>query len=354
RFLNDLCDGLDEGRLNWEIRFRKYLGIADDSLMPGLIWIRLLVFIGLWGSFIIFTMNIWRLNDPWLTIISGYITEGFEIGSLRITPTLLAGGLLALVGLLGLTRYAKNHIIPHILHHTKLDHGAKEAITSLIGYAGVAIAILVALSITGVQMQNIAIIAGALSVGIGFGLQNIVNNFISGMILLFERPIRSGDWIVTGDTEGYVKSINIRSTQIETFDRADVIVPNSELITAKVTNWMLRDNFGRIKIPIGISYDADVNKAHKILLDIANKHPMIVKNNVRLTSPKVLFREFGDSALNFELRCFIYDVDQRLNVISELNFSILKKFRENNIEIPFPQRVITMNTTHTNEDNTSQ
>lgn len=345
RFLKDLCDGLDEGRLYWEIRFRKFLGLAEDSLMPGLIWIRLIIFAGLWGGFIIFAMNIWRLDDPWLTIISGYITEGFEIGSLRITPTLLASGLLALVTLLGLTRYAKNHIIPHGLKHTRLDHGAKEAITSLIGYAGVAIAILVSLSITGVKMQNVALIAGALSVGIGFGLQNIVNNFISGMILLFERPIRSGDWIVTGDTEGYVKSINIRSTQIQTFDRADVIVPNSELITAKVTNWMLRDNFGRIKIPIGVSYDSDVNKVHKILLRISNNHPMVVKKHGHLNAPKVLFRDFGDSALNFELRCFIYDVDQRLNVISELNFSILNDFRDNNIEIPFPQRVLTMNKT---------
>ena len=113
-------------------------------------------------------------------------------------------------------------------------------------------------------MQNIAIIAGALSVGIGFGLQNIVNNFISGLILLFERPIRRGDWIVTGDTEGYVKAINIRSTQIETFDRADVIVPNSELITAKVTNWMLRDPYGRVILPIGVGYNSDVEKVHRI------------------------------------------------------------------------------------------
>ena len=342
-FLKDLCDGLDEGRLNWEIRLRKFLGLTDDSLMPGLIWIRFIIFTGLWGGFIIFAMNVWHLDDPWLTIISGYITEGFEIGSLRVTPTLLASGLLALVILLSLTRYAKNHIIPHGLKHTRLDHGAKEAVTSLIGYAGVAIAILVALSITGVKMENVALIAGALSVGIGFGLQNIVNNFISGLILLFERPIRSGDWIVTGDTEGYVKSINIRSTQIQTFDKADVIVPNSELITAKVTNWMLKDSFGRVRIPIGVSYDSDVNKVHKILLSIANNHPMVIKKNPQLSPPKVLFINFGDSALNFELRCFIYNVDQRLNVTSELNFSILKNFRENNIEIPFPQRVITMN-----------
>jgi len=342
--LKDLCDGLDEGRLNWERRFRKALGLKKDSIVPGLIWIRLIIFTVLWGSFALLVLNIWQLNDPWVTIISNSLTDGFNVGSLTVTPTLIISGLFSLIFLLSLARYAKKHILPNILKHTRFDRGAKEAVTSLFGYAGVAIAMLVALSITGVKMQNIAIIAGALSVGIGFGLQNIVNNFISGLILLFERPIRRGDWIITGETEGYVKSINIRSTQIQTFDQADVIVPNSELITAKVTNWMLRDSHGRITIMVGVSYDSDVDKVSRILLDIAQNHPMVMNDkNQKISPPKVLFRNFGDSALNFELRCFIYDIDQRLNVVSEINFSIIKEFREENIEIPFPQRVISIN-----------
>ena len=342
--LKDLCDGLDEGRLNWEIRFRKALGLKKESLVPGLFWFRLIIFIVLWGSFSFLFLKIWRLDDPWVAIITNSFTDGFKIGSLTVTPTLLLGGLFSLVLLLNLTSYAKKHFIPNTLKHTRLDRGAKEAVTSLFGYAGGAIAILVALSITGVKMQNIAIIAGALSVGIGFGLQNIVNNFISGLILLFERPIRRGDWIITGETEGYVKSINIRATQIQTFDQADVIVPNSELISAKVTNWMLRNTYGRITIKIGVSYDSNVEQVSHLLLDIAHNHPMVMndKNN-QVSPPKVLFRNFGDSALNFELRCFIYDIDQRLNVISEVNFAIIKAFRENNIEIPFPQRVVSIN-----------
>ena len=340
--LKDLCDGLDEGRLDWEIRFRKALGLKKNSMVPGLIWIRLIIFTVLWGGFAYLFLNIWQLDDPWVAIITSSITDGFQLGSLNVTPTLLISGLFSLILLLSLTRYAKKYFLPNILKHTRLDRGAKEAITSLFGYAGVAIAILVALSITGVKMQNIALIAGALSVGIGFGLQNIVNNFISGLILLFERPIRRGDWIITGETEGYVKSINIRSTQIQTFDQADVIVPNSELITAKVTNWMLRNAHGRITVKIGVGYDSDVDKVSSILLDIAHNHPMVMneKSN-QVSPPKVLFRDFGDSALNFELRCFIYDIDQRINVISEINFTIIKSFREENIEIPFPQRVIT-------------
>ncbi len=346
RLFKDLCDGLDEGRLDWAARFRKLIGLKDAGTVPGLIWLRAIIFTVLWGGFTILVFYIWRLDDPWLTIISGYITEGFQVGSLNVTPKLLASGMLALLILLSLTRYAKNHVLPHGLKYTRLDRGAKEAVTSLFGYAGVAIAILVALSITGVKMENIALIAGALSVGIGFGLQNIVNNFISGLILLFERPIRSGDWIITGDTEGYVKSINIRSTQIQTFDQSDVIVPNSELITAKVTNWMLRDSHGRITVSVGVGYDSDVEKVHRILLDIAHNHPMVMKDKnkyKKISPPKVLFRNFGDSALNFELRCFIYDIDQRVNVISEINFSIIKAFREEGVEIPFPQRVVTFN-----------
>ena len=340
--LKDLCDGLDEGRLAWEVNIRERIGLTVNKLVPGLIWIRIIIFAGLWGGFALVTLHIWKLDDPWVAIISSYLTEGFQIGSLNVTPTLLGGGLLAFALILNLTRYIKNNILPHGLKYTRLDRGAREAVASLVGYSGVAVAILIALSITGVQMQNIAIIAGALSVGIGFGLQNIVNNFISGLILLFERPIRRGDWIVTGDTEGYVKSINIRSTQIQTFDRADVIVPNSELITAKVTNWMLRDPYGRISIPIGVGYDSDVVKVHKMLLDIAKEHPMVMQNHHLLSGPKVLFIDFGDNSLNFELRCFIHDIDQRMNVVSELNFAIVEAFREQGIEIPFPQRVVTV------------
>ncbi len=342
RLFKDLFDGLDEGRLDWELRFRKFLGLKDESRVPGLIWLRLILFFVIWGGFAVLVLNIWRLDDPWLGIISGYVTEGFEVGSMTVTPTLLLGGVLAFVVLLSVFRYIRNHILPHGLKHTQLDRGAREAVSSLFGYGGAAIAFLVALSISGVKMENVALIAGALSVGIGFGLQNIVNNFISGLILLFERPIRSGDWIITGDTEGYVKSINIRSTQIQTFDKADVIVPNSELITAKVTNWVLRDPYGRISISIGVGYDSDVEKVHKILLEIAHKHPMVMDKHHGVSPPKVLFMNFGDSALNFELRCFIYDIDQRLNVVSEINFAIIAAFRREGIEIPFPQRVVTM------------
>ena len=193
------------------------------------------------------------------------------------------------------------------------------------------------MSAAGFDFSNIAIIAGALSVGIGFGLQNIVNNFVSGLILLFERPIRKGDWIQVGATEGVVKNIQIRSTVIQTFDRSDVIVPNSELISGQVTNWVLSSTTGRAIIPIGVAYGTDTEKVRDILMGIAEDNEYISKSGF-VPKPIVLFRAFGDSSLNFELRVFLYNIDNRLSVISDINFAIDKAFREQGIEIPFPQR----------------
>jgi len=189
------------------------------------------------------------------------------------------------------------------------------------------------------DFTRFTIIAGALSVGIGFGLQNVVNNFVSGLILLFERPIKRGDWISVGGTEGYVERISVRSTVVRTFDGADVIVPNSEFISSQVTNWMLDDPRGRIRVPVGVAYGSDTALVKKLLLDIAGDHPQIIVDG-SLPLPWVLFIEFGESSLNFELRCFIRNIDQRPLVSSELNFAIDAAFRKHKIAIPFPQREV--------------
>ena len=334
----DLCDGLDEGRLGWQRRLRARIGVKPESLFPGLPWVRLLVSLVVWGAFVAWTMLAWGLTAQGRSLVMPYLTSGFSVGSLQVVPAYLLGGILALALLLNVTRYVKQRVLPRWLRHTRLDQGAREAIASVTGYTGIAVSILIALSVAGFEMQNLAIIAGALSVGIGFGLQNVVNNFVSGLILLFERPIRRGDWIVAGNTEGYVKSINIRSTQIQTFDRADVIVPNSELIAQQVTNWMLADQFGRVVVPVGVSYNSDPDQVRDVLLAVAAQHPLVVTGHPEIPEPRVLFRRFGDSSLDFELRCFIRKVDERLNTVSELNFEIFRAFRREGIEIPFPQR----------------
>jgi small-conductance mechanosensitive channel len=334
--LTDLYDGIDEGRLAWQRRLRVYFNLKER--VPGLAWLRILTLLAIWGALLAWLLSVWDLSEQVSGLLMLYLTDGFTLGSLKIIPAYLLGGILTFALLLSFSRYLKQSLVPRWLRHTRLDQGAREAVAAITGYTGIAIAVLVALSITGVAMQNLAIIAGALSVGIGFGLQNIVNNFVSGLILLFERPIRRGDWIVAGATEGYVKSINIRSTQIQTFDRADVIVPNSELISQQVTNWMLSDPFGRVVVPVGVSYDSDPDQVREVLLKVANAHPLVLNGHPVLASPRVLFRRFGDSSLDFELRCFISQIDERLTTISELNFEIFRAFRHEGIEIPFPQR----------------
>jgi len=188
------------------------------------------------------------------------------------------------------------------------------------------------------NLSNLAIIAGALSVGIGFGLQNIVNNFVSGLILLLERPVKVGDWVVVGQHEGFVTRISVRATEIETFRRASVIIPNSELLSGAVINWTHRDKYGRVDIKVGVAYGSDTGKVRDIMLACAREHGQVLS----WPAAHVLFTEFGDSALQFELRVFIGDVEQRSFVASDLHFAIDDAFRKAGIEMPFPQREVSL------------
>ena len=183
----------------------------------------------------------------------------------------------------------------------QVDRGAADAITKLLHYSLIFIGFLLSVSLIGFDLQSFVVLGGALGIGIGFGLQNIVNNFVSGLILLFERPVRTGDWISVGSTEGYVKKISIRSTEIQTFDRAEVIVPNSDLISQQVTNFMLHDTRGRIKISVGVAYGSDVYQVRDLLLKACSDHPLVITDGSS-PAPKVLFRTFGESSLDFELR----------------------------------------------------
>ena len=247
---------------------------------------------------------------------------------------------LAFFLLLTLARWLRVQLGERWLTRTTLDSGARQSIVSLTTYAIIGVAIMLALSMAGLSFQNVAIVAGALSVGIGFGLQNIVNNFVSGLILLFERPVRPGDWVVVGATEGYVRKISIRYTLIQTFDRADVLVPNSELISNQVTNLTLSDTFGRVIIPVGVAYGSDTRQVRDILNKVVRAHPLVVIHDAEVNPPRVLFMAFGESSLDFEVRFFIRNVDLKLSVRSDIMFAIDDAFREAGIEIPFPQRVM--------------
>jgi len=333
----EFFNSLDDGDFAWQRYLRQKIGVQPGEYLPGSLWFRFVFAILVWSIFIIAILKIWGMSDSRLLLIYAYVIEGFDIGTVRIVPSKLVASLLVFAVLLSLVGWIKRRLQQSWLSRSRLDRGSKESMVSLTGYVGVMIVFLVSLSVAGLELANLALIAGALSVGIGFGLQNVVNNFVSGIVLLFERPIKTGDWIIVGGSEGYVKKIQLRATVIQTFDRADIIVPNSEIIASQVTNWMLNDSIGRIKVPVRVAYGTDPRLVEEILLKIANAHSMVVTRSPTIESPSVLFREFGDSALVFELRCFITEIDYYKQVVSEFNYCIVTEFKEAGIEIPFPQ-----------------
>lgn len=261
---------------------------------------------------------------------------GFRIGGIVISLSDILFAIVAFIAILAGTRLLQGGLQRGPLAHSRMDAGVQNSLVTLFGYAGLVVAAATALSIAGVDLSNLALIAGALSVGIGFGLQSVVNNFVSGLILLFERPIKVGDWIVTASGEGIVKKISVRSTEIETFDRSSIIIPNAELIASTVTNWTHKNNMGRVRIPVGVAYGADPELVRELLLKCADENPTVV----RFPEPFVSWEGFGASSLDFDLRCFVSDIGKGLQVRTELRYAIFKAFKENGIEIPFPQQDI--------------
>ncbi len=337
RLIGEFFDRLNAGRHAWHQRLRQTLDLADGQPIPGLVWLRIVALVLLWSAFGFVLLRVWGLSEAALLEVRGNVVGGFTVGSLQVFPIRILLALVTFVVLFAASGSVRARLKKRWLGKLHFEPGAREAIVAISGYTGTSIAIVVALSVAGLQLSNLAIIAGALSVGVGFGLQNIVNNFVSGLILLFERPIKTGDWIVVGNTEGIVRHIRIRSTQIQTFDRADVIVPNSELISGQVTNWMLHDPRGRVRVPIGVAYGSDTALVKELLLRIGAEHSLVIRDDPD-RAVKVYFLSFGDNSLNFELQCHIGHIGQRQQVISDLNFAIDAEFRKHAIEMPFPQR----------------
>jgi len=276
----------------------------------------------------------WRIFETPTEAFSGIISYGITVGGQKFTlgNLLLAGAFL--YGSFLFSSAVQAILIHDIFPKRSVELGAGISIGRLVRYGLVFIGILFALSALGFGLKNLVILTGALGVGIGFGLQNIANNFISGIILLFERPIKVGDIVQIDGEMGEVVKLGLRATVVRMFHRSEIIVPNNELISNQVVNWTLTDRMIRLIIPVGVAYGSDVPLVMKILEEVGTTHPRISLN----PGPQVIFVGFGESSLDFELHAWLVDVQMIYIVKSELNQEIDRKFREEGIEIPFPQR----------------
>ncbi|MFC0218972.1 DUF3772 domain-containing protein [Pseudochelatococcus lubricantis] len=251
------------------------------------------------------------------------VRVGFSIGEISISPIDIMTAALTFAVMMAVTHALQRWLENKYLPTTGFDAGIRNSIRTAVGYVGFFLAVALASTQLGLSLSRISLVAGALSVGVGFGLQSVVNNFVSGLILLWERPIRVGDWVVVGSDQGYVRRINVRATEIETFDRASVIVPNSNLVSGVVKNWLHSGRTGRITISVGVAYDSDEDEVRRVMTDCAKAHPSVMKH----PEPVAFLMEFTDTKMRFDMLCFIGNIQESLTVTSQLNLAVLKQLR---------------------------
>jgi potassium efflux system protein len=284
--------------------------------------------------FTTFILVTWRVYDRPAEAIQGVFGFGFMVGSRKVTLGLVLTAAAVLYGAFLTSWAVQTMLMKGVFTTRELQVGVRISIARLIHYGFVFVGFLLALVALGVHLRDITIIAGALGVGIGFGLQGIVNNFVSGLILLFERPVKVGDYIQLGEKWAEIKRIGLRATVVETLDRSEIVVPNSDLISNQVTNWTLSNRMVRLVIPVGVEYGSDV----PLVMETLKEAAMASSKIMRMPEPQVLFVNFGESSLDFELRVWMSNIDDRFTVKSQLHQEIDSRFRQAGIVIAFPQR----------------
>ena len=276
----------------------------------------------------------WSEMSAWFLTIA----TGFQIGSVNISLVAIAIGILLFALFYFFTRWFQGWLDNRVMARGKLDSGVRNSIRTAVGYLGLGIAGVIGVSAAGINLSSLALVAGGLSLGIGFGMQAIVSNFVSGLILLAERPFKVGDWIETGGVGGIVKKISVRATEVETFQRQSLIIPNSSFINGSVGNWTHRNKLGRVDIPIGVSHKVDPRRVHAILMDIARGHPLVLKN----PEPFVAFKSIVNAAMEFEIRVHLADLSNSGTVQNEIRFTLIDRFAEEGIEMPHPQQDVNL------------
>jgi small-conductance mechanosensitive channel len=272
----------------------------------------------------------------WSELFGLFAKPLFQLGQTWVSLATIVEFVVVVVTVMLLSRLVRRLLRTRVLARTKLDPGQQYAIARIGSYTVLVLGLLIGVETVGVNLSSLAVIAGALGVGIGFGLQNIVSNFVSGLIILAERPIQIGDRLDLGNnTVGKVEHIGARATHVLTNDNILIIVPNSEFVSNRVINWTHLDPRVRFRIGVGVGYGSDPHLVEKLLLEVADANPNILKN----PAPGVVFKEFGENSLNFELRVWSADMAHRAGSLeSQLNFAIWDKFKQHGIELPFPQR----------------
>ena len=294
-----------------------------------------LIDVAIWGLVLLpAVLMIWGAYDSLAGATKGLLGLGFNLGSQRVTLGLLVVSAGILYGSFLASWIFQELLMDEVLFKRRVERGVRHSIARLVHYVIIFVGFLLVLSTLGFDFTKITIMLSAFGVGIGFGLKDIVNNFISGLILLFERPVRVGDTVELGGRWSEIKRIGLRATTIQSFDQADVIIPNVNLVTNEVTNWTLSNRQVRLIVPVGVAYGSDVPLVMETLMACANATSMVAKTPV----PQVLFLRFGESSLDFEVRVWVLDADYKVKAQSELHQEIDRRFREAEIEIAFPQR----------------